>query len=95
MSTREPVLAVRDLRIRYGNAEAVAGVSFQVGDGEVVALLGPNGAGKTSTLRAMSGLQRHEGEIRSTASQPADGRSSDSPGTGSSTCRRDAGSCRR
>ena len=59
----EPVLAVRDLRIRYGNAEAVAGVSLDVGDGEVVALLGPNGAGKTSTLRAISGLQRHEGDI--------------------------------
>jgi branched-chain amino acid transport system ATP-binding protein len=59
----ESVLAVRDLRIRYGNAEAVAGVSLDVTDGEVVALLGPNGAGKTSTLRAISGLQRHEGEI--------------------------------
>ena len=64
MSTAEPVLVVRDLRIRYGNAEAVAGVSLDVADGEVVALLGPNGAGKTSTLRAISGLQRHDGDVR-------------------------------
>jgi len=58
------LLEVRDLRVTYGNAEAVAGVDLDVAGGELVALLGPNGAGKSSTLRAISGLQRHDGDIR-------------------------------
>ena len=58
------MLAVTDLHVRYGTAEAVRGVSFSVGEGEIVSLLGSNGAGKTTILRAISGLQRvHAGEI--------------------------------
>ena len=55
---REPALAVRDLVVRYGAIEAVHGITFDVGPGEVVALIGANGAGKTSTLAAISGLVR-------------------------------------
>jgi len=54
----EPALEVRDLVVRYGAIEAVHGVSFDVGRGEVVALIGANGAGKTTTLAAISGLIR-------------------------------------
>jgi branched-chain amino acid transport system ATP-binding protein len=50
------VLEVRDLHVSYGEIRALKGVTFQVGQGEVVALLGNNGAGKTTTLRAISGL---------------------------------------
>jgi len=50
------LLEVRDLVIRYGAVEAVKGISFTVGEGEVVTLVGSNGAGKTTTLRAISGL---------------------------------------
>jgi branched-chain amino acid transport system ATP-binding protein len=61
----EPMLDVRDLVVRYGAIEAVHGVSFAVGEGEVVALIGANGAGKTSTLAAISGLVRPaRGNIR-------------------------------
>jgi branched-chain amino acid transport system ATP-binding protein len=53
---REPLLAVKDLRVSYGAIKALHGVSLTVGKGEVVALIGANGAGKTSTLRAVSGM---------------------------------------
>ncbi|SAK83819.1 ABC transporter-like protein [Caballeronia temeraria] len=53
-----PLLEVRDLSVSYGGVRAVRGVSFDVGDGEVVSLVGSNGAGKTSTLQAISGLHR-------------------------------------
>ncbi len=41
---------------RRGHVEAVCGLSFEVGAGEVVALLGPNGAGKSTTIRALLGM---------------------------------------
>ncbi len=50
------LLEIRDLVVRYGAVEAVKGISFSVGEGEVVCLVGSNGAGKTTTLRAISGL---------------------------------------
>ncbi|MDP1804444.1 MAG: ABC transporter ATP-binding protein [Acidimicrobiales bacterium] len=59
------LLEVRDLRVAYGQIEAVRGVSFDVDAGHVVALIGSNGAGKTTTLRTLSGLHRPSaGEVR-------------------------------
>ncbi|MDQ4090736.1 MAG: ABC transporter ATP-binding protein [Actinomycetota bacterium] len=59
------LLEVRDLRVAYGQIEAVRGISFDVDTGQVVTLIGSNGAGKTTTLRTLSGLQRASaGEIR-------------------------------
>ncbi len=49
-------LAVRDLRKRYRNREAVKGVSIEIAPGEVVGLLGPNGAGKTTIFYMIVGL---------------------------------------
>ncbi len=51
-------LAVRDLRKRYGDREAVKGVSLGITPGEVVGLLGPNGAGKTTVFYMIVGLVR-------------------------------------
>ena len=58
MTTRpaEILLQVTDLRIAYGKAEAVHGVSLDIRAGEFVALLGRNGAGKSTLLHALSGL---------------------------------------
>lgn len=50
------VLNVEGLRKSYGNLEALKGISFQVGRGEIFALIGPNGAGKTTTLRIIATL---------------------------------------
>ena len=59
------LLDVRDLRVAYGQIEAVRGISFAVEAGQVVALIGSNGAGKTTTLRTLSGLLRPAGgEVR-------------------------------
>ncbi|MBE0691605.1 MAG: ABC transporter ATP-binding protein [Aquamicrobium sp.] len=59
------MLTVTDLRIAYGKAEVVHGVSFEVGAGECVALIGPNGAGKSTILKAVCGLmQPTGGDIR-------------------------------
>jgi ABC-2 type transport system ATP-binding protein len=52
-----PIVQVQDLVKRYGDVEAVRGVSFNVAEGEVFGLLGPNGAGKTSTIEILEGLR--------------------------------------
>jgi ABC-2 type transport system ATP-binding protein len=52
----EIAVQVRDLRKRFGDFEAVRGVSFDVHDGEIFGLLGPNGAGKSTTFRMLCGL---------------------------------------
>jgi branched-chain amino acid transport system ATP-binding protein len=57
------VLEVRNLVAAYGNTHVLHGLSFEVAAGGITALLGANGAGKTSTLRAISGMLRREGQI--------------------------------
>jgi branched-chain amino acid transport system ATP-binding protein len=52
----EPLLAVRDLRVFYGAARALDGISFEVAEGEVVTIIGSNGAGKSTTLKTVSGV---------------------------------------
>jgi len=56
-----PLLAVRDLVVRYGQATALDGVSLELERGEMVALVGPNGAGKTTLLNTICGLLQPAG----------------------------------
>jgi ABC-2 type transport system ATP-binding protein len=51
-------IAVEGLEKRYGEVQALAGVSFVVHEGEVFGLLGPNGAGKSTTVRVLATLTR-------------------------------------
>jgi ABC-2 type transport system ATP-binding protein len=68
----EPVIEVRDLRMRYGELDVLAGVDFEVAQGEVICLLGPNGAGKTTTIEILEGFRRRSaGHIRVLGEDPA------------------------
>lgn len=59
------IIQVKNLRKKYGEFEAVKGISFEVQEGEIFGLLGPNGAGKSTTLEIMETLrQKTSGEIR-------------------------------
>ncbi len=59
-----PIISVIDLKKKYGNFEAVKGISFEVFEGEIFGLLGPNGAGKSTTLEIMETLrQKTSGEV--------------------------------
>ncbi|WP_028708430.1 ABC transporter ATP-binding protein [Propionicicella superfundia] len=50
------MLEVKDMVVAYGRVNAVKGITFEVGAGQIVTMLGTNGAGKSTTLRAISGL---------------------------------------
>ncbi len=68
-----PAIEVSDLHKSYGPIEAVRGVSFEVGTGEVFGLLGPNGAGKTTTVEILEGYRsRSGGDVRVLGQDPAE-----------------------
>ena len=59
-----PIIRVSNLVRRYGDFEAVKGISFEVREGEIFGLLGPNGAGKSTTLEIMETLrEKTSGEV--------------------------------
>ncbi len=51
-----PVIDVRDLHVRFGEVEAVAGIDLAADAGQATALLGRNGAGKSTTMRVLAGV---------------------------------------
>ena len=50
------MLKIDDINVYFGAIHAVKGVSFEAGEGEIVALIGANGAGKSTILKTVSGL---------------------------------------
>ena len=64
MRKNNTLLEIKDLRVHYGRAEALKGISIQVDEGDIVSIIGANGAGKTTILRTISGLEKPtSGEI--------------------------------
>lgn len=59
-----PILELKNLKVKYGQVEAIHGLDLSVNQGELVTILGANGAGKSTTLMAVCGLVPvSEGEI--------------------------------
>lgn len=76
--TAEPVIDLHELRKTYRNGvfgrrrvEALRGVSFAVGRGEIFGLLGPNGAGKTTLIKVLLGIVRRSGGGATLMGRPA------------------------
>jgi ABC-2 type transport system ATP-binding protein len=68
----ERVIAIRGLRKRYGDLEAVRGIDLEVTRGEIFAFLGPNGAGKTTVVEILEGFRaRSAGEVTVLGADPA------------------------
>jgi len=57
------LLEVSDLHAGYGRAEVLAGLDFELQEGQVVSVIGPNGAGKSTTLAALMGILPSRGRI--------------------------------
>ncbi|SCK07024.1 ABC-2 type transport system ATP-binding protein [Streptomyces sp. WMMB 714] len=67
----QTTIVIEEIRKRYGDRDAVAGVSLQVRRGEFFGLLGPNGAGKTTLVEIMEGLREADsGKVTVLGQQP-------------------------
>src|ERR1039457_4020705 len=64
-------IRISELWKRYGKLEAVRGISFKVGKGEIFGLIGPDGAGKTSTFQILAGVMEASSGSAEVFGQPA------------------------
>ena len=65
MAEAELLIEVENLTRRFSRCEALGGISFQIGRGEIAGILGPNGSGKTTTLRILAAyLAPTSGRVR-------------------------------
>jgi len=64
-------IQVKNLWKKYGDTEAVRGISFDVNKGEIFGLIGPDGAGKTSTFQILAGLMEASSGAADVLGRPA------------------------
>jgi branched-chain amino acid transport system ATP-binding protein len=57
------MLEINDLHAYYGKSHIIQGISFSVGEGEIISLLGRNGVGRSTTIKAIMGEVEHTGSI--------------------------------
>lgn len=57
------LLDVDTVGVSYGHRRAIDGITFSVGEGELIGVVGPNGAGKSTLFRALCGLVPHDGHV--------------------------------
>lgn len=58
------MLQVKDLHAYYGKSHIIQGISFEIGEGEIVSLLGRNGVGRSTSIKAIMGQVAHTGSIK-------------------------------
>jgi energy-coupling factor transport system ATP-binding protein len=68
--TPNQTLEVQDLTVHLGGRTILDRLSFSASSGQVVAIVGRNGVGKTTLLRALAGLQKHDGHVTMAGERP-------------------------
>jgi len=67
----KPTLEIMSLSVRYGQLEALVGISFSLKPGDRIAVVGPNGAGKSTLFKAIAGIQPYSaGEVKIYGHEP-------------------------
>ena len=64
MSTPAPTISCRDVKLWYGNFQALLGVSVDIQHGQITSLIGPSGCGKTTLLRCFNRVNERYGNVR-------------------------------
>jgi phosphate transport system ATP-binding protein len=62
--TQRPAITTRDLKLWYGNFQALLGVSVEIKHGQITSLIGPSGCGKTTLLRCFNRVNERYGNVR-------------------------------
>src|SRR5204863_2676476 len=64
MSDLAPTITCRDVKLWYGNFQALKGVSVDIRHGQITSLIGPSGCGKTTLLRCFNRVNERYGNVR-------------------------------
>lgn len=71
---REPLISIRDLRMKFEDKYVLNGIDLEVYPGQIIGYIGPNGAGKSTTVKIMLGLvDGYDGEVSVLGQSPKDG----------------------